>query len=45
MPQIETITLDEKLAISNKAFELLDAGDREGFSLSSGREKPEIPSF
>jgi len=32
MPQIETMTLDEKLAISNKAFELLDAGDKEGFS-------------
>jgi hypothetical protein len=24
------MTLDEKLAISNRAFELLDAGDREG---------------
>jgi len=32
MAQIETMTLDEKLAISNKAFELLDAGDREGYS-------------
>jgi hypothetical protein len=32
MPQIETMSLDEKLAISRKAFELLDAGDREGFS-------------
>jgi hypothetical protein len=32
MPQIETMTLDEKLAISNKAFDLLDAGDKEGFS-------------
>ena len=31
MPK-ETMTLDEKLAISNKAFELLDAGDEEGFS-------------
>ena len=30
MPQ--TMTLDEKLAISNKAFTLLEAGDREGFS-------------
>jgi hypothetical protein len=30
MPQ--TMTLDEKLAISCKAFTLLDAGDREGFS-------------
>ena len=29
---IETMTLDEKLAISNKAFELLDAGNREGYS-------------
>ena len=26
------MTLDEKLAISNRAFELLDAGDREGYS-------------
>jgi len=30
MPQAQTMTLDEKLAISNKAFSLLDAGDREG---------------
>ncbi|WP_461256200.1 hypothetical protein [Treponema sp. R80B11-R83G3] len=30
MPQNQTMTLDEKLAISNKAFTLLDAGDREG---------------
>jgi len=28
----ETMTLDEKLAISNKAFTLLEAGDKEGFS-------------
>ncbi|MCL1992394.1 MAG: hypothetical protein FWG66_05555 [Spirochaetes bacterium] len=26
------MTLDEKLAISNKALDLLDAGDREGYS-------------
>jgi hypothetical protein len=32
MPQIETMTLDEKLAISNKALDLLDAGDREGYN-------------
>ena len=32
MPQIETMTLDEKFAIGRKAFELLDAGDREGYS-------------
>ena len=32
MPQIETMTLDEKLAISNKACLLLEAGDREGYS-------------
>ena len=32
MPQIETMTLDEKLAISNKALDLWDAGDKEGFS-------------
>jgi len=32
MPYTETMTLDEKLALSNKAFELLDAGDREGYS-------------
>jgi hypothetical protein len=31
MPQAQTMTLDEKLAISNKAFSLLDAGDREGY--------------
>ena len=30
MPQ--TMTLDEKLTISNKALDLLDAGDREGYS-------------
>ena len=30
MPQ--TMTLDEKLDISNKALDLLDAGDREGYS-------------
>ena len=30
MPQ--TMTLDEKLSISNRAFDLLDAGDREGYS-------------
>jgi len=28
----ETMTLDEKLAISNRALGLLDAGDREGHS-------------
>jgi len=32
MPQAQTMTLDEKLAISNKAFRLLDAGDKEGFT-------------
>ena len=32
MPQAHTMTLDDKLAISNKAFELLDAGDREGYT-------------
>jgi hypothetical protein len=32
MPQVQTMTIDEKLAISNKAFRLLDAGDKEGFS-------------
>ena len=26
------MTIDEKLAISNKAFRLLDAGDKEGFN-------------
>jgi len=30
MPQ--TMTLDEKLSISNRALDLLDAGDREGYS-------------
>ena len=32
MPQTQTMTLDEKLDISRRAFELLDAGDREGYS-------------
>ena len=31
MPQAQTMTLDEKLAISNKAIELKKAGDREGY--------------
>ena len=31
MPQIETMTLDEKLAISSRAFKLLDAGDRKEY--------------
>ena len=31
MPQAQIMTLDEKLAISNKALDLLDAGDREGY--------------
>jgi hypothetical protein len=30
MPQ--TMTLDEKLTVSNKALDLLDAGDREGYT-------------
>jgi hypothetical protein len=30
MPQ--TMTLDEKLSISNRALDLYDAGDKEGFS-------------
>ncbi|MCL2600498.1 MAG: hypothetical protein FWD88_04890 [Treponema sp.] len=32
MPAVETMTIDEKLAISNKAFELLEAGDEEGYT-------------
>ena len=32
MPQTQIMTLDEKLAISNKACALLKAGDREGYS-------------
>ena len=28
---IETMSLDEKLAISNRALDLLDAGDEEGY--------------
>jgi hypothetical protein len=32
MPQAQTMTIEEKLAISNKAFTLLEAGDEEGFS-------------
>jgi len=35
MPQ--TMTLDEKLAISNRALDLLDAGDREGYSAFYGQ--------
>ena len=31
MPQPQTMTLDEKLTISNRAFELLEAVDREGY--------------
>jgi len=31
MTQHKPMTLDEKLATSNRAFELLDAGDREGY--------------
>ena len=32
MPQTQTMTLDEKLAISCKAAELWNAGDREGYT-------------
>ena len=32
MPQNQTMTLDEKLAISNKALDLWEAGDTEGYS-------------
>jgi len=32
MPQAQTMTLDEKLSISNKACLLLQAGDREGYN-------------
>jgi len=31
MPQAQTMTLDEKLAISNKALALWEAGDNEGY--------------
>jgi len=31
MPQMQTMTLDEKLAISNRAIKLKKAGDREGY--------------
>jgi hypothetical protein len=31
MPQIETMSLDEKLAISNKAIALRQTGDEEGY--------------
>ncbi len=31
MPQTQTMTLDEKLAIGCKAVELWDAGDEEGY--------------
>jgi len=30
MQKAQTMTLDEKLAISNKAFRLMEAGDEEG---------------
>ena len=32
MPQVETMTIDEKLDIAIRAFALRDAGDREGYS-------------
>ena len=32
MQGIETMTIDERLAITGRAFELLDAGDKEGFN-------------
>ena len=32
MPQMQTMTLDEKLAIACKAAALHDAGDKEGWS-------------
>jgi len=32
MPQSQTITFDEKLALSNKACLPLQAGDREGYN-------------
>jgi len=32
VPKVETMTLDEKLAISNKACLLWQAGDKEGYS-------------
>jgi len=31
MRKTETMTIGEKLAITNRAFELLHAGDKEGF--------------
>ena len=31
MPQTQTMTLDQKLAISNKALDLWEAGDEEGY--------------
>ena len=32
MQQTQTMSLDEKLDISRRAFELLEVGDREGYS-------------
>jgi hypothetical protein len=32
MPQAQTMTDEEKVTTAYKAFELLDAGDREGYS-------------
>ena len=31
MPQTQTMTLDEKLAISNRAIALKNSGDRDGY--------------
>ena len=31
MPKVQTMTLDEKLAISNRALDLWEAGDTEGY--------------
>jgi hypothetical protein len=43
MPQAQTMTLDEKLAISNKACLLLQAGDREGYR--NQMKKMPIPPY
>ena len=43
MRKTETMTIGEKLAITNRAFELLEAGDKEGFDRAM-RSVP-MPSY
>ena len=41
MPQAQTMTLDEKLALSGKLLELSEAGDKEGVSHLLPHEFPQ----